>query len=303
MNAGGGAGRARAGLAAASLLAIVAVPTSAGVAEAGGTKAEVIALPTSIAALGDSITRAFNACGFYRDCTRRSWSTGGSGKVQSHRARLNALGADIQKEFNLARSGASADDLAAQATAAVAAKAQYVTIAIGGNDACRATEEAMTPAAAYRDQVVAALGVLRQGSPEARVFIASVPDVKRLWKVGHKNRVARYAWHRLNVCQAMLANPMSDAAADEARRDRVRARVQEYNQVLAQACAAYGPTCRYDGGAVFREPFTLEQVSRWDYFHPNASGQKRLADVTWKAGFRWSAAAEKVGTRPYDGLP
>jgi lysophospholipase L1-like esterase len=292
---------ARLGVAAASLVAVAAAPMTVGVAEAARGQAERTALPTSIAALGDSITRGFNACGFYADCTRRSWSTGGSG-VKSHLARFEGLGAQIQAEHNLAVDGARADSLAAQAAAAVAAKADYVTIEIGANDACRATEAAMTPVADYRDQIVAALGVLRTG-PAAHVFIASVPDVKRLWTAGHGRAVARWTWGKLHVCQALLANPNSDAAADKARRDRVRGRVKEYNQVLEQACADYGAACHYDGGAVFREPFTLSQISKWDYFHPNASGQTRLADVTWTAGFPWSAAAEAVPVRPYDGLP
>jgi hypothetical protein len=33
-------------------------------------------LPRSMAALGDSISRGFDACGFYADCSFRSWSTG-----------------------------------------------------------------------------------------------------------------------------------------------------------------------------------------------------------------------------------
>jgi lysophospholipase L1-like esterase len=288
---------------AVSLGGVLVVPATGGVAAAAGGAAERVALPTSMAALGDSVTRGFNACGFYVDCTRRSWSTGASGRVQSHRDQLGGLGARLEEVHNLAADGARADSLAAQAAAAVAAKAEYVTIEIGANDACRASEGAMTPVADYRAQVEAALDTLAAGLPGARVFVASVPDVKRLWTVGHGHRAARYAWNKLHVCQSLLANPHSDAAADAARRDRVRARVGEYNQVLAQACQEYGSACRYDGGAVFREPFTLNQISKWDFFHPNVSGQKRLADVTWKAGFRWSAAAEPVPARPYDGLP
>lgn len=305
MTGNGGAGlglRARAGVVAASLVAVAAAPLTVGPAVAAGGRSERVALPTSIAALGDSITRGFNACGFYTDCTRRSWSTGSSG-VKSHRSRLDALGAEIVAEHNLAADGARADSLPAQAAAAVAAKADYVTIEIGANDACRAAEASMTPVADYRAQVVAALSTLRAGAPAAHVFIASVPDLKRLWKVAHGRPAARWTWGKLHVCQALLANPNSDAAADEQRRDRVRARVKDYNAVLEQACADYGAACHYDGGAVFGEPFTLKQIGKWDYFHPNADGQKRLAEVTWAAGFAWSAAAEAVPARPYDGLP
>jgi hypothetical protein len=38
---------------------------------------------------------------------------------------------------------------------------------------------------------------------------------------------------------------------------------------------------------VFNFPFTLDQVSGWDYFHPNTTGQRMLAQVTYQAGFGW----------------
>jgi len=85
----------------------------------------------------------------------------------------------------------------------------------------------------------------------------------------------------------MLANPTSTAAADNARRDRVRQRVVDFNTQLAQACAAYGGNCRFDGNAAFNYPFVAGQVSTWDYFHPNASGQQILASMTYDAGFGW----------------
>jgi hypothetical protein len=45
--------------------------------------------------------------------------------------------------------------------------------------------------------------------------------------------------------------------------------------------------CRFDGNATFNYQFVLSQVSGWDYFHPNQSGQTTLASVTYGAGFNW----------------
>ena len=53
-------------------------------------QAEAAPLPTSMASLGDSITRGFNACGWYVDCPSRSWSTGSSTNVNSHYLRVLA---------------------------------------------------------------------------------------------------------------------------------------------------------------------------------------------------------------------
>ncbi|MFF0720139.1 hypothetical protein [Micromonospora sp. NPDC003816] len=71
------------------------------------------------------------------------------------------------------------------------------------------------------------------------------------------------------------------------RRHRVRQRVIDFNGQLAAACAAYGPNCRYDDNAVFGYPFSLSPLSAWDYFHPNASGQQVLANVSYPVGFAW----------------
>jgi len=242
-------------------------------------------LPTSMAALGDSITRGFDACGFYVDCEPRSWSTGDDDDVDSQRARLQAVGARLSTVTNLAHTGAAVAALDDQAAAAVAQHVAYVTIEIGANDACQPDVAQMTPVETFRTQLRTALDRLHAGLPRARLFIASIPDLMRLWQVGHANHVARFAWSRLHICPAMLASADSDAPADVARRKQVRARVVAYNSELADACADYGSDCRYDHGAVFAERFTIHEISKWDWFHPNVFGQHALAEVTWRASF------------------
>jgi lysophospholipase L1-like esterase len=244
--------------------------------------------PDSIASMGDSMTRAFNACGFYVDCPSRSFSTGTNGGVNSHYLRIRAINPAIDgNNFNHARSGATADDMPGQATAVVASGVEYVTMLIGANDACAGSESAMTPIGEFRGHIDQALATLKSGLPDARVLVISIPDLRRLWEIGRGNLLARTFWSVGNICQSMLANPTSNAAADVARRDRVRQRVIDYNAELAAACAAYGPNCRYDNNAVFNFAFTLSQVSGWDYFHPNAAGQTMLAEATYEAGFNW----------------
>lgn len=243
--------------------------------------------PNSMASMGDSITRGFNACGWYSDCTSRSFSTGDDSYVNSHRLRIRAVNPSFTSAFNDAVTGARASGMAGQASSAVGQGVQYVTVEIGANDACTSSEASMTSVATFRSQIDAALNTLRTGLPDARVFIGSIPDLKRLWFIGKNDGNARFFWSLGGICQSMLANPTSTAAADEARRDRVRQRVVDFNSQLAQACAAYGSNCRYDGGAVFNYQFQFSQVSGWDYFHPNRDGQKVLAQVSYAAGFGW----------------
>jgi GDSL-like Lipase/Acylhydrolase len=119
------------------------------------------ALPSVIASTGDSITRGFNACGWYVDCTSRSWSTGDSTSVNSHYLRIRAMNSGVNgHNVNAARSGAKMIDLNGQMGAVIASGAQYVTVLMGANDACTSTEAAMTPISTYRAQLDSALGTL-----------------------------------------------------------------------------------------------------------------------------------------------
>jgi lysophospholipase L1-like esterase len=264
----------------------VAFVLAAAVVATPGTAAAQAAdpVPPVMAALGDSISAGFNACGWYVSCTSRSWSAGDHPGVNSHYLRLLALGPAIKgHNLNFAVPGSTSADMAGQAQKAVAAKAAYVTLLIGAQDACMSSESTMTPVSTYRARIDRAFAVLAPTG--AKVFAASIPDVKRLWRIGKDNVVAKSFWAIGRICPSMLANAASSAKKDQARRDRVRERVREYNAQMAAACAAYAPGCRYDGGAVFSYPFTLDHVSKWDFFHPNADGQRALALATFTTGF------------------
>ncbi|MEW9551571.1 GDSL-type esterase/lipase family protein [Nonomuraea sp. NPDC050783] len=268
----------------APALVAATVLTNPGPARADAAAAQPA--PAVMAALGDSITTGFNACGWYVSCASRSWSAGDNRTVSSHYLRLSELSGTLQRH-NFAVPGSTSADLLGQVRKAVAARADYVTILIGAVDACARTEQAMTPAATYRRRLESALAELDAGAPQARVLFASVPDLRRLWQAGKNNPVAKTFWTLGRICPTMLARPSSARRADTERRARVRDRVIAYNQAAAEVCAAYGPRCATDGGAVFDYPFTLEHVSKWDYFHPSAAGQRVLAAQTFGHGFDW----------------
>ncbi|WP_305783610.1 SGNH/GDSL hydrolase family protein [Symbioplanes lichenis] len=241
--------------------------------------------PATTVALGDSITAGYGSCGVYVACSRNSWSAGGSDDVDSHYRRIRARFSKA-KARNLAVPGAEAADLRAQAANAVDARADYVTILIGANDACAPGTGTMTPVKTFRTRVDAALDRLKDGLPRARVLVVSIPDLYRLWELGHSSPAAVAAWDR-GICPSMLARPTSTAAADERRRDAVRERIEDYNTQLSRACDAYGNRCRTDGGAAHRVRFSLDLVNKVDYFHPNLAGQNKLADVTWPGRITW----------------
>lgn len=271
--------RALAALASATALVLLAASPAAAAATPP---------PNSMASMGDSITRGFNACGWYSDCTSRSFSTGDYASVNSHYLRIRAVNPNIQgRNYNDAKTGAKSADMYGQAGTAVSQGVEYVTMLIGANDACTSSESTMTPVTTFRANVDSALNRIKAGLPNARVAVISIPDIYRLWYVGKDSSSARSAWSLFGICQSMLANPTSTTQTDVDRRARVRQRVIDFNTQLAQACTAYGANCDFDDNAVFNYPFVLSQVSTWDYFHPNTSGQAVLASITYANGFGW----------------
>jgi lysophospholipase L1-like esterase len=237
--------------------------------------------PTSMAALGDSITVGFASCGTVLACGRNSWATGTSDHVDSHYLRIRSDNDRISgHEHNYAVPGARAEDLARQAKQAVQAKVDYVTILIGANDACAATVDQMTAVDTFRSEIDSALKTLRKGLPKAHVLVVSLPDLYRLWELGHDDAHARRAWN-LGICPSLLADPTSTAKSDRDRREQVKQRIDDYDDQLAAACGKYGDHCRWDHGAVHGVRFSLSLVNHLDYFHPDADGQKRLAEVTY----------------------
>ncbi|NGN67429.1 SGNH/GDSL hydrolase family protein [Streptomyces sp. A7024] len=231
--------------------------------------------PTSIAALGDSITRGFDACKPLADCPQVSWATGTDAQVDSLAARLGA-----KQRWNFARTGAQVADLPVQANEAIARKPELISILIGANDACRPTTAGMTSVGTFRTTVADSLRSIRKGLPKTQVYVASVPDLERLWEVGKDNPVTQQIW-KLGICQSMLKSPQASTTADDGRRGRVRDRVREFNRVLREECAKVS-LCRFDGNATFQYDFSVADLSKWDYFHPSKTGQASLAEIAYR---------------------
>jgi lysophospholipase L1-like esterase len=242
--------------------------------------------PNSMASTGDSITQAYNTGFFpFTDNPSASWSTGTDSSVNSHYLRLLALNPAISGQaHNDSRSGARMVDLNGQMATVVGQHVDYVTVLMGGNDVCQPTVAQMTSVDDFRAQFTAAMTTVTTGSPAARVYIVSIPNVYQLWSTLKDNAAARFVWSIFGVCQSMLANPLSTSKRDVRRRDQVLQREIKFNTVLEQVCSNY-PQCRFDGNAVFNFAFPASDVSTRDYFHPSLAGQHDLAAGSWSAGF------------------
>jgi lysophospholipase L1-like esterase len=241
--------------------------------------------PSSMVAIGDSITRAYDVCCSYGDHPGQSWSSGSTSYdgIASHYERIRQLNPAITGHaYNDAVSGAKMSAAPTQAEKAVSQGARYVTILLGANDLCTSSPSAMTSTEDFRAQFSQAMATLMAQDRTPYVFVSSIPNLYQLWQVLHTNSLARWVWATANICPSMLG-----ANRTEAERQQVVAREQAFNQALAEVCAAYA-RCRWDNGEVYNYRFTASQVSTLDFFHPSLSGQAALARVTWAASW-WAS--------------
>jgi lysophospholipase L1-like esterase len=239
-------------------------------------------LPSSMAAIGDSITRAYDVCCAYGDYPGQSWSTGSTSYdgISSHYERIRRVNPAITgRGYNDAVSGAKMGAAPTQAAQAVSQGARYVTILLGANDLCTSSPSTMTSTTTFRAQFSQAMATLMAQDRDPYVLVSSIPNLYQLWQVLHSNSLARWAWANFHICQSMLG-----ATRTEAERQQVVDRERAFNQILADVCARYA-RCRWDGGAVYNYQFTASQVSALDFFHPSLSGQAALARVTWAASW------------------
>jgi hypothetical protein len=243
-------------------------------------------LPASMAAIGDSITRAYDVCCSYGDHPGQSWSTGYTSYdgIASHYERIRQLNSAITgRGYNDAVTGAKMSAAPGQATQAVGQGARYVTILLGANDLCTSSPSTMTSTTTFRAYFSQAMATLLAPGQDRYVFVSSIPNIYQLWQVLHGNSLARWAWANFHICQSMLG-----ATRTEAERQLVVDRERAFNRILADVCAQY-PRCRWDGGAVYNYQFSASQVSSLDFFHPSLSGQAALARVTWGASW-WASS-------------
>ena len=196
------------------------------------------AYPSSIASTGDSITRALQrllvpvrrlSVGFVVDRERRATRTTAASSPSTRRSPA--------ARYNHAASGADMADLDGQVQGVIGRGAQYVTILMGANDVCASSEAADDARrASSATSSRAAMASLAAGLPNARVFVASIPDIYQLFSLYRYDLAANSVWAIAGICQSMLAYPFSNLAGRRRARARVRQRNIDYN-VSSRRCA------------------------------------------------------------------
>ncbi|MGH9126917.1 MAG: GDSL-type esterase/lipase family protein [Acidimicrobiales bacterium] len=263
----------------AGVVALVVVATAC---HASPARPKTVPLPRSMAAVGDSITEAYdvNSAGFLKDNPAESWSTGTDAAVDSQYQRiLAAVPAIVGHGFNDAVSGSKMAALDGQLRQAASQQVDYVTVLMGANDLCTSSVTTMTPTATFSQQLSSALTDFFASDPRAHLLVASIPNLYNLWTTLHSNASAELVWGVGHLCQSMLAY-----GGTEADRQAVSLREIADNAALALVCGQFR-NCRFDGGALNRQSFSESDISPVDYFHPSLLGQAKLAAVTWAAGY------------------
>lgn len=256
---------------AGGLVALIAVSTASSAPTNDGP-------PTSIAAIGDSITAGACTDPTCADRPQNSWSTGSNPAVHSHFLRLRAIreGKVKIRRFNLASSGfATMADFASQATEAVRDKAAYATVELGENDLCSGTKPAV-----FRGELERGLNVLSRGRIPVKVLLLSIENEAAHW---------RALRHDPKAAIALRAGATLDCGlgynATSSRLSKIETRARLLNSILAAVCSDH-PNCLYDGGKYFGLPLKASDYSSADYQHLSIEGQRALAAAEWKAALK-----------------
>ncbi|MGC5225258.1 SGNH/GDSL hydrolase family protein [Micromonospora sp. DT81.3] len=289
--------KARRSLIGTALAAVISVALSGCAGGATGVPVDLEELETpaaivevtSIGALGDSVTLGINACAEPGRCTASSWATGDDPAVASVALRAGKVSGTFPKVVNKAKDGGTVADALARVDEIITEQPGLVLLLLGGNDVCKGSLDEMTTPEDFRTSYSALLSQLHTGIPKVQILAMSIPDLHRIWEIGHDNGRAVRVWDQSPSCRNLLGDAQVTDAAAEERRDAVARRNAELNAVIQELCtSAVG--CVGDGGALFGYEFEPDEISTIDYFHPSVAGEAVIADLAW-------TAVQKAGTQ------
>lgn len=236
----------------------------------------------TIVALGDSITKAFNAEHYFGDSPEASWSTGTKTTpgFYSHMQRLQKLFPQKKVSgYNYAVTGAMIKDIGSQVKSANAKKADYVTLVIGANDVCKWPAKYQGYLDEFTEHLKKNLDTLVAANPKVKITMSALPDVYRLWQLSKDTSHCTNTWNFIGLCKGLLANGLSNT-----QRLDFKQRWDHANSNMASVAAMYPQNVKFSD-AVATYEFDKDQISATDCFHPSTKGQSVLAQKTWEQGW------------------
>jgi lysophospholipase L1-like esterase len=256
--------------------------------------------PLRLYSIGDSITRAFDAW-FIADNLAVSWSNGYHGfwedllgvpNVNAHNQRISAkYGSGGRRNVMEAENGADWGDALGQASGVVGEQPTYVTIMLGGNDVCQDSIADLPTDAEIRSQVQGTLDFLDQQLPAgATVMVIGIPDIKRLYDVALDEKGVlgidcEAIW--LTTALGFPCGSMLSPDNEEADRLYVQGRNFAYNDIVSLEVArkaASSTRVHYHFLDAESVPFTGDDISSIDCFHPSDEGEELISALSWAQG-------------------
>ncbi|MBS1986064.1 MAG: hypothetical protein JST16_18025 [Bdellovibrionales bacterium] len=226
-----------------------------------------------------------------------SWSTGIDSlkRMESHNFRLRTLRQQVGQKAkfpagNFAVTGAQTWQVRQEQLPALRAWSEsklnqpypdYVTLLIGANDICGATNDAPS-AAAFEDDMDAIVDEILVSSPNTRVLISSFPRLQDVPEVFGdasvtRNKSCQDVWKLTKMCHRVT---LKESAGGH---EQIAREVEDFHAAMARVAktksAEFGDRVRYSS-AVQDMPLDPNDVSM-DCFHPNPEGQGKLSQLSW----------------------
>ena len=198
-----------------------------------------------IAALGDSITTGFGSCLVLATCERNSWSTGDGLRVREPLPAAARAQPGTAGRLQPRAAGGPGDGAGRPGRGGGTRPRRLRHRADRRQRRLPGRGRGDDPGGRVpRPRSTGACGCCATGRPKARVLVVSIPDLYRLWEVGHTDARAVRVWRR-GICPALLANPTSTAPADGGPPDqRSGSGSTRTTSSWRAACRAYGSRCR-----------------------------------------------------------
>jgi lysophospholipase L1-like esterase len=234
--------------------------------------------PVSYSVLGDSISTAYDANGSLLNFGEQpyySYGVGWNTTVFSLWKRLEAIyGPNSVTPHLIAVPGDKASDLVWQALDAVQNHSGFVTLLIGGNDACASSSStpAPTPVWNFSQSLNRTFTILRSELPPSTVIsLGNVVNVSQLGALFAGNLQAETVYSQ--TC------PILDDAigGNASAASQLAYMIKAYNKIEDQIVKVYNVTL-WDINSF---NFTAADVNTLDYFHPSVIGHSLLASMWW----------------------
>ena len=222
-----------------------------------------------------------------------SWASGAG--ISSHFTRLKKYlktntGSNELQMINMAVSGSVASDVVLQVNQFASAMAQnpdteieYVTILIGANDVCDRVSSDDT--SANLEKAFDRLSAIPQKKP-LKILVSSIPQIYQLGQSSIKNHVTGNFFLSCEFVRSKVLQFCNDLThwSDQAGYDANVMKVQQTNLILENSVnAARFKHANLDvqfSHAMSEEALPFNILAS-DCFHPNISGQQKIADMLW----------------------